>query len=190
MRAHALQCAALPSIQKDRTMKQYSKRTSILHWLIFLLVVVAFFLGHYLADSENTAQKLSLLPVHFLIGDTILLLTILRIYFRKKDGEPAPANANPLLNKIAAATHGLLNLSLIAVAIAGVVTVATSGVIEVLKNGDPSLLPDFAKVGAMEFHETLVGVMLLLVIFHAVAALYHQFIVKDNLMHRIMIKRL
>jgi cytochrome b561 len=29
----------------------------------------------------------------------------------------------------------------------------------------------------------------LLVAFHVVAALYHQFIVKDNLMRRIMIKR-
>ncbi|MBU1424354.1 MAG: cytochrome b/b6 domain-containing protein [Gammaproteobacteria bacterium] len=170
-------------------MKQYSKRTSILHWLIFLLVVAAFFLGHYLADLENTPEKLSLLPVHFLIGDTILVLTLLRIYFRKKDGEPAPANANPLLNKIAAATHSLLNLSLIAAAIAGIATVATSGVIEVLKKGDPSLLPDFEKVGAREVHEIFIGVMLLLLVFHVVAALYHQFIVRDNLMHRIRIKR-
>ena len=60
-------------------MKQYSKRTAILHWLIFLLVVGAFFLGHYLADDANAAQKLSLLPVHFLTGDLILLLVLVRI---------------------------------------------------------------------------------------------------------------
>lgn len=170
-------------------MKQYSKRTAVMHWLIFLLVVAAFFLGHFLADSENTQQKLSLLPVHFLIGDLTLLLVLVRIYFRKKDGEPAPANANPLLNKIAAATHGLLNLSLIAIAITGVITVATSGVIEALKMGDPNLIPDFEKVSAREVHEIFVAVMVLLVAFHVVAAVYHQFIVKDNLMRRIMIKR-
>jgi cytochrome b561 len=170
-------------------MKQYSKRTSILHWLIFLLVVAAFFLGHYLADLENTPEKLSLLPVHFLAGDLILILVLVRIYFRKKDGEPAPANANPLLNKLATATHGLLNISLIVVAISGTVTVATSGVIEALKRSDPSLLPDFEKVGAREVHEILISVMLLLLALHVVATLYHQFIVKDNLMRRIMIKR-
>jgi cytochrome b561 len=170
-------------------MKQYSKRTSILHWLIFLLVVAAFFLGHYLADLENTPEKLSLLPVHFLTGDLILILVLVRIYFRKKDGEPAPANANPLLNKLATATHGLLNISLIVVAISGTVTVATSGVIEALKRSDPSLLPDFEKVGAREVHEILISVMLLLLALHVVATLYHQFIVKDNLMRRIMIKR-
>jgi cytochrome b561 len=170
-------------------MKQYSKRTSILHWLIFLLVVAAFFLGHFLADDANPAQKLSLLPVHFLTGDLILILVLVRIYFRKKDGEPAPANANPLLNKLATATHGLLNISLIVVAISGVVTVAASGVIEAIKKSDPSLLPDFEKVGAREVHEILISVMLLLLAFHVVATLYHQFVVKDNLMRRIVIKR-
>jgi cytochrome b561 len=170
-------------------MKQYSSRTAILHWLIFLLVVAAFFLGHYVADEANAAQKLSLLPVHILTGDLILLLVLVRIYFRKMDGEPAPANANPLLHKLATATHGLLNISLIFVAISGMVTAATSGVIEALKNSDPNLLPDFDKVGAFEFHELFVGLMLLLLALHVVAAVYHQFIVKDNLMRRIMIKR-
>ena len=170
-------------------MKQYSKRTSILHWLIFLLVVGAFFLGHELDESKDAAQKLSLFPIHFLTGDLIVLLVLVRIYFRKKDGEPTPANANPLLNKLATATHGLMNISLIAVAITGMVTVATSGVIEALKKSDPSLIPDFEKVGAREVHELFIGVLLLLVAFHVVATLYHQFIVKDNLLRRIMIKR-
>lgn len=170
-------------------MTQYSKRTAILHWLIFLLVIAAFYLGHQIDESKNTAQKLSMLPVHFLIGDTILLLTVLRIYFRKKDGEPAPANANPLLNKLAAATHGLLNLSVIATTIAGGVTALTSGVIDALKKGDPNLIPDFDKVAAHSFHMLFMNVMLLLIAFHIAAALYHQFIVKDSLLRRIMIKR-
>ena len=170
-------------------MKQYSKRTAVLHWLIFLLAAAAFFLGHYLADDANAAQKLSLLPVHILTGDLILLLVLVRIYFRKKDGEPAPANANSLLNKLAAATHGLLNISLIVVAISGMVTVVTSGALEALKKSDPNLLPDFEKVVAREVHELFVGLMLLLLALHIVAAIYHQFIVRDNLMRRIMIRR-
>ncbi|MDD5057410.1 MAG: cytochrome b/b6 domain-containing protein [Sideroxydans sp.] len=170
-------------------MKQYSTRTAVLHWLIFLLVVAAFFLGHELDESKNAAQKLSMFPLHFLIGDLALLLVIVRIYFRKKDGEPAPANASALLNKLATATHGLLNLTLIAVVISGIVTVVSSGVIAALQAGDANLIPDFDKVGAKEFHELFIGVMLLLLALHVVAALYHQFIVKDNLMRRIMIKR-
>jgi cytochrome b561 len=170
-------------------MKQYSKRTALMHWIIFLLVVAAFYLGHQLDESTDAARKLSMYPLHFLIGDLALLLVLVRIYFRKKDGEPAPANANPLLNKLATATHGLLNIAVIAVVVTGIATVATSGVINALKANDPSLIPDFHTVAAKEFHELFIGVLFLLVVFHVLAALYHQFIVKDNLLRRIMIKR-
>lgn len=170
-------------------MKQYSKRTAIMHWAIFVLVIVAFYFGHELDESKDAAAKLSMYPVHFLVGDLVLLLTLVRIYFRKKDGEPAPANANPLLNKVAALTHALTNLTVIAVVVTGMITAATSGVVEALKAGDPALIPDFHKVDAKEVHELFIGIMLLLVVFHVAAALYHQFIVKDNLLRRIMIKR-
>ena len=170
-------------------MKQYSKRTAIMHWLIFLLVIAAFYFGHQLDETQDTTKKLSMYPVHFLIGDLVLLLVLVRIYFRKKDGEPAPANANPLLNKIAAATHSLLNISVIAAVISGMATAATSGVIDALKTNDPDLIPDFSTVGAKEYHELFIGILLLLVAFHVFATLYHQFVVKDNLLRRIMIKR-
>lgn len=170
-------------------MKQYSKRTALLHWLIFALVAAAFFIGHELSESQDAAQRLSTYPVHFIIGDIVLLLTLLRIYFRKKDGEPPAANANPLLNKVSAVTHVLLNLTVIAVAITGIVTVVTSGLLEAFKANDPNLIPDFDKVPTKEVHELFIGIMLLLVLFHVAAALYHQFIVKDNLLRRIMIKR-
>jgi len=170
-------------------MKQYSKRIAILHWLIFLLIVATATLMLMIHATPDAGRKLSLYPAHFLIGDLVLLLTLLRIYFRKKDGEPAPANANPLLNKIASATHMLTNLSVIAVAISGIATVATSGLVEALKSGDPTRIPDFHQVPAKEFHELFLGILFALVAFHVAAALYHQFIVKDNLMRRIRIKR-
>ena len=101
----------------------------------------------------------------------------------------AAANTNPLLNKIAAATHLLMNLAVIAVALSGLVTAATSGMIDAIKRGDAGLIPDFHKIPAKDFHETFFTLLLLLVAFHIAAALYHQFIVKDKLLRRIMIRR-
>lgn len=171
-------------------MKQYSKRTAFLHWAVFILVIAAFYLGHQLDESRDAAAKLSMYPFHFLLGNSVLLLTLLRIYFRKQDGEPLPANANPLLNKVAAATHLLMNLTVIAVTFSGLVTAATSGVIDALKTGDVKLIPDFHRVAAKEFHELFIGILVALVLLHIAAALYHQFIVKDKLLRRIMIRRL
>lgn len=170
-------------------MKQYSKRTALMHWLIFTLLAVALFLGHEVSESTDGAAKLKMYPLHFLIGDLLLLLTLVRIWFRKKDGEPAPANQNPLLNKVAALTHLGLNLAVLATAITGFITAVSSGVIEALKAGDAALIPDFHKVEAKEFHELFIGILVALVLFHIAAALYHQFILKDNLLRRIMIRR-
>lgn len=170
-------------------MKQYSKRTAVMHWLIFALVVAAFIIGHNVEEMQDTTQKLAMYPYHFILGNLVLLLVLVRIYFRKKDGEPAPANANPLLNKLASLTHVLLNLSLIAVAISGFITVATSSLPDAFKTNDPDLVPNFSEVAAKEFHELFIGVLVLLLVIHVAATLYHQFIVKDNLLRRIMIKR-
>ena len=170
-------------------MKQYSKRSAIMNWAIFVLIIIAFYFGHELDESKDGAAKLSMYPIHFIIGDLVLLLTLVRIYFRKKDGAPADANANPLLNKVAALTHLLTNLTVIAVAVSGFITVVTSGLLEAFKANNPALIPDFHKVDAKEFHELFIGIMLLLVAFHIAAALYHQFVVKDNLLRRIMIRR-
>lgn len=170
-------------------MKQYSKRTALMHWVIFVLIIIAFYLGHEVAESQDTANKLAMYPAHFLIGDLILLLTLVRIWFRKKDGAPADANTNPMLNKVAALTHLGLNLTVLATAISGFITVVTSGLIAAFKANDPDLVPDFHHVPAKEFHELFIGILVLLAVFHIAAALYHQFVVKDNLLRRIMIKR-
>lgn len=170
-------------------MKQYSKRSALMHWVIFILVIVAFYLGHEVAESKNTAGKLSMYPVHFIIGDLVLILTLVRIWFRKKDGAPAEANANPLLNKVASLTHLGLNLVVLATAISGFITVVTSGLLDAFKANDPSLIPDFHKVPAKEFHEFFIGTLVLLAVFHIAAALYHQFVVKDKLLRRIMLRR-
>jgi len=170
-------------------MKQYSKRSALMHWLIFVLIVIAFYLGHEVSESKDAAGKLAMYPVHFLIGDLILILTLVRIWFRKKDGAPADANANPLLNKVAALTHLGLNLTVLATAISGFITVVTSGLIAAFKANDPALIPDFNHVPAKEFHELFISILVLLAVFHIAAALYHQFVVKDKLLRRIMIKR-
>lgn len=170
-------------------MKQYSKRTAVMHWLIFLLVVAAFILGHEVEDIQDTTQKLAMYPYHFILGNLVFLLVLVRIYFRKKDGEPAPANVNPLLNKITTLTQVMLNLTLMAVAISGFITVATSGLVDAFRTNDPDLVPDFHEVAAKGFHELFIGVLGLLIAIHVITALYHQFVVKDNLLRRIMIRR-
>jgi cytochrome b561 len=67
--------------------------------------------------------------------------------------------------------------------------VNTSGLLDALRLHDASKLPDLEKFAIHGVHGALVAILVLTIGLHALAALYHQFILKDNLIRRIAIKR-
>jgi cytochrome b561 len=61
-----------------------------------------------------------------------------------------------------------------------------------LLSGDASLLPkkdDFEQVFTHSVHETMVTVLIVLVAVHVLGAIKHQFVVKDGLLERMMLRR-
>lgn len=171
-------------------MKQYSTRLAAIHWLTLLLFIAAFYLGSSLDETEEAAAKMSLYPVHFIIGDLVLILTLVRVYFLRKDGKLAPVEGgSAIANKVAAGIHHLLYVLLIALPVSGMIMINTTGVVAALQAHDASKLPDLEKFTIHEVHAAIVTILLLTIALHALAALYHQFILKDNLIRRMAIKR-
>jgi len=171
-------------------MTQYSKRMVIVHWLTLALLIAAWFLG----DSVNEARHDGVATLagyftHVLFGASVLLLVVLRLMFRRKDGVP-PAAGNTTLDKVATGMHHFLYLVLFLLPVSGIVQVLTSDVGKALLAGDGALLPKkFTGVVAHEVHEVMVSVLIVLVLIHALAAIKHQFITKDGLMERMMWRR-
>ncbi len=171
-------------------MTQYSKRMVIVHWLTLALLIVAWYLGHELDEARHEAgATLFGYVMHALVGGTVLLLTILRLYFRSKDGTP-PAMGDTLLDKVAKGVHHGLYAVLILLSASGVMTVVASSVGKALQAGDATLLPKkFSGVFAHDIHEWLVTVLILVVVVHLLGAIKHQFITKDGLMERMSLRR-
>ena len=169
-------------------MTQYSKRMVIVHWLTLALLIVAWFLGDTLAEATDDDKATVLgYALHLSVGGTILLLSLARIYFRRSDGTPALLADTPLNLIAAKSVHYALYTALVLLPISGVVTVITSGAGKALLAGDASLLPkeaDYEKLLALEVHETLVAILIVLVVLHILGAIKHQFIMKDGLMSR------
>ena len=171
-------------------MKQYSIRLAAVHWLTLLLFIAAFYLGHELDETQQAAAKMPLYPVHFIVGDLVLVLTLLRAYFLYKDGKLAPVEGgSAIANKVASGIHHLLYVLLIALPVSGMVMINTTGIVAALQAHDASKLPDLEKFMIHEVHASIVAVLLLTIALHALAALYHQFVLKDNLIRRMAIKR-
>ena len=174
-------------------MTQYSKRMVIVHWLTLALLIVAWLLGDTLAEAtdDNKATVLGYV-LHLSVGGTILLLTLARFYFRRSDGTP-PMLADKPLNLVAAkAVHYALYTALVLLPISGVVTLITSGAGKALLAGDAGLLPkekDYENLFALEVHETLVTVLIVLVVLHILGAIKHQFFMKDGLLNRMSMRK-
>ena len=152
-----------------------------LHWLLALLIFMALAAGFFLKGLPNDAAKISPLNIHMTVGRAILFLMIARLIIRFVTKKPAPADAgSPLLNKAAGLVHGLLYLAAIAMAVAGMGTVVQAG----LNLPGASLPEDFFAFPARYGHGYLAIVLIVLVAGHVGAALYHQFIRKDNLLSR------
>lgn len=170
-------------------MKKYSKRSIIVHWLTLVLLVAAWFLGDSASDARHgEGATIAGYMVHILVGGTVLLLTLMRIIFRRADGIPPPMGDTPM-DKVAKGIHHVLYLLLFVLPLSGIMQVLTSDVGKALLAGDASLLPKkFEGVPAHGVHEILVNVLIVVVVVHVLGALKHQFVMKDNIMDRMSLR--
>lgn len=170
-------------------MTQYSNRMIFAHWLTLALLIAAWFLGDSLADATDTSSAtLTAYRLHIVVGVAVLLLTALRLFFRNKDGVPAPMGNTPM-DKVAKGVHHLLYATLFVLPLSGIATVFTSDAGRALLSGDAKLLPGkdaFDQVFAHSVHESMVGVLIVLVAIHVLGAIKHQFIMKDGLIKRML----
>ncbi len=173
-------------------MTQYSKRMVIVHWLTLVLLIAAWYLGDSLADSTDESKAtLAGYIVHIAVGGTVLLLTAFRFYFRNNDGVPKPMGVSPM-DKLAKGVHYLLYTVLFVLPLSGIVILLTSKAGPALLAFDATMLPKehgYRGVFAHEIHEQLVNVLIALVVLHVLGAIKHQFIDKDGLMERMMLRR-
>lgn len=147
-----------------------------MHWLIVAMVAVQLLIAENMTemvDAAEEGEKVSggvsaLGNLHFWLGIAILVLMLVRLGMRITLGAPAHSgDSSPIMNIAAAAMHGALYLVLIAVPISGLI--AYYGIADV---GD--------------IHALSKPILIVLVLLHAGAALYNQFVRKDGTLMRMI----
>lgn len=169
--------------------KKYTPTAIRLHWLMALLIALAFGVGQYMSDLELSPWKLKIYAWHKWLGVTIFLLLALRLLWRLSHRPPAlPSGMSDRLKKITGAGHAALYLLMIVIPLTGWLHSSAAGVSVVYFNFIPlpNLVPkDKALSHLFEtLHQGLNWAMLVLVMGHVAAALKHQLIDKDNLLAR------
>lgn len=167
---------------------KYTRPLIALHWLTALLVVACLILVWSADGLQDKLLRRELIGLHRSLGLTILLLTLLRLGLRGLTRQPSLIEISPLQALLARLAHaGLYVLLLVIPAVGWMLTSAAGRTVSWFGLIDlPALVAanrPFA--GQMhELHELLATGLLLLVLIHAGAALWHHYRHKDATLRR------
>lgn len=167
---------------------KYHPALVALHWLLAVLLLIALGMGTLSLQHmpNGSPEKVDALRGHMIAGISILVLTVLRLVIRRVTAHPAPASTgNPLLDRIGRGTHHALYLLVILMALSGIATAVQAGLPAIVFGGSGAPLPaNFAAYTPRAVHGVIAALLLALVALHILAALYHQFVRRDNLIAR------
>lgn len=148
----------------------YSTLQIVLHWLIAVLILVAWFSAEGAEEALEAVEDggtAGFVP-HVAFGLAILTLVILRLLVRLSRGAPAaPGVPGSLQVRAAEWGHRLIYLLMIAVPMGGISVW-------------------FLGLDVGEFHGLAANVLMIVALGHVLMALYHQYLLKDGLLRRMM----
>lgn len=160
--------------------ERYSPLWVSLHWLIALLLFAVFILGYSTRNASFETYP-AIVNWHMILGSSVLLLMLVRIVIRSRTPRPEPASAgHPLLDTIGTATHHLLYTLAILMPLTGITLALSYNMTFLPLPPPPALISRWIPVVHLW---TAIGLGLLIVL-HVGAALYHQFLRRDNLLAR------
>ena len=167
--------------------ERYSAGAIMFHWTMFVLVVCVGVLG-LLHDSWPKRTQSFWINIHALLGLLLWSALIARFWWRRWHAPPAPmANTGALWRRLAGLVHFALYVLMFVIPIIGLVTFVYHG--RALDFGLFQI--NFGiKSNRAIFHPTedlhgyLAYALFGLAGFHALAALWHQFILRDGLLAR------
>jgi cytochrome b561 len=175
----------------ETQIERYGPVAQALHWLIAALIFVMLGLGYYMEDLPEGTGKLELYGLHKSIGITVALLAALRLVWRLFHPPPSlPAGMRSWERRAAGVVHALLYLMLFVQPLIGFLQSNAAGAPVGLWGF--WLLPPL--IGPDEpLSETLAGLhtvggnfLAILVIVHVGAALRHHFVLKDDVLRRML----
>ena len=168
---------------------RYAKASILLHWLMLVLFIAIYATIETRTSFERGSDiREGLKTWHFMLGLTLFSLVWLRIAARLRWPAPpifpAPARWKMIM---AHAAHGLLYLLMIAMPVGGWLILSGEGkAIPFWGLELPSLMAPDKPVAKQikEIHETAGKAGYVLIGLHALAALVHHYVWKDNTLRR------
>lgn len=173
-------------------MTRYHPALVAIHWLMAILIVMMLIFGNFVTGPlENTdPAKVEALVGHMAIGMSIGVFLILRLVVRVRTEKPPHASTgNAILDRVGVGTHHLMYLLVALMVLSGLGMALSAGLFGVVYGGQGAIPADLSTRFPARTHDLVSNLLLLLVVLHIAAALYHQFFLKDGLFRRMWFGR-
>ena len=171
----------------------YGWVSRLVHWAMAIAIIGMFALGLWMRELDYYSPYYKSAPdLHKSIGLVLLLLLVFRFVWRLLNQEPAGDTLTPLERRASAAVHWGFYPLLLALMTAGYfISTADGRPIAVFGLFDvPALVTRKGmEVTAGFIHYWLAFTVIGVAALHAGAALYHHFVKRDNILHRMTVGR-
>jgi cytochrome b561 len=180
---------AAPARSARVTTSSYTSFAIALHWIMAALILFVGIQG-LLLDGWAKETKLFWINIHALVGQSILVLVLTRMWWRRTHTPPElPANVSEVSRRLSHPTHLLIYALMFVIPIVGIVAFVWHGRVFdfgmfSVDLGVKSNAPVFHQ--AEDVHLWLTYGLFALVGGHAVAALWHHFVSRDAVLVRMV----
>jgi cytochrome b561 len=163
---------------------RYDRYTIVLHWVMAILVLLDWGIGEIVGSLPAGLARGNARSIHIILGVAIAILLVVRLAHRATGGRvlPLPGIFNPLGKGVHYALYILLaGQVLLGLALAWLRGDSLFGVVWLPGS------PDTNAIGLVEeFHDSAGLLIIILAGVHTVAALMHHFVLRDNVMRRML----
>jgi cytochrome b561 len=162
-----------------------------LHWLTVILVLGLAIVGLIMTELPTSPLKMQIYALHKSFGLTVLALTAFRLVWRLLAGSPDEIPSTRIQSWVAKLVHGLMYILLFTIPLSGWLYNSASGfplrwfglvsLPKLFTGYDPAI-----KQLAHDTHETLFYVLASLILIHAIAGLWHHYVLRDTILKRML----
>lgn len=171
----------------------YGSMAKTFHWLIAILIIVAWIVGYYAMEfvPRNDPNLGTLFSLHKSIGMLVLILVCARLAWRLYDGSPKMYMTNRLMIVSAYTVHYLLYVVMFLQTISGWAMSSAANhtptffglfTFPPLVKPNPAIIPELVGL-----HNSAALVLLTLFVLHVGGALFHHYVLKDNTLRRMTV---
>jgi len=164
--------------------ERYDRPTIVLHWITAVLVTVQWLMGRTTGLMARGPLRVDIWSIHVLLGVGITVVFLARIAWRWRRGRRLPGVGTPFEQAAAKLVHAGLYVVLGIVLALGVANTIVHGfpLFNVLTVPGKQDMATILRVNA--WHGLAANVFAVLVLLHALAALFHHYVQRDGVLRR------